>query len=537
MCPITLDIFYQPLWSALVYAMKPYSIAYPKRFRCCLAEKGSLVFWDKFDNQLLRPMCSPNAAIYASTLWMLYERMVLNWYQSDWTPAQCREAIRTHVLELNQQVDWDDEISFVTGIQESLKEPQSSQSMLTLHPKAETDDSGQIYRYLRANSWIKEIDEIGYRRIAYMPKQASGLLVSLNSLTQIKKRNVGARCQNIYLALKLALENPKANALQVEVAAEHAREFCTQLSTMAASCRELAHTILEETNTSQVLSKFFNDFINGSLLEDYSKLKSSDHPYRYRAATLELVNNTLLNTPLMEALRQSLTSQHTGQQAMEKQTEVQLRRDLADIYDCFQRIDEIMQRIEHYRSAMTRRTREAMQYAMSAPAGLGKQLDSAIVQVSQLRLDPSNQVELNMPLFRDQHFGYARAFRPRKTKPIPALLPLGDISIPEDAIAYNRAMDLYYRRRSEDAERLRLFIERHLGDADSLTTARISIDSLDDFIAFLQLRDLLHDAVPPSSPFYGLLDDYRVESFGDEVKNQFVVAPELRIERRRKVIL
>lgn len=489
------------------------------------------MFWDQFNVKLFRPLCSPHGRVYAQALWFLYNRMVVNWYEStDWTPKDCREAIQQCLLEMNQRIDWSEEDPFELGVTEVSYD--------------ETDDASRIYRYFKESGWIREIEEMGYRRIAYMPKQASGLLAAFDDLTRVRRSNIGARCQNIYLALKQALDDPKNNGIQVEVAAEHAREFCTQLSTMAASCRELAHGIMEETVTAKVLSKFFNDFIKGSLLEDYSTLKSRDHPYRYRAATLELVNKTLTNDLLLEALENGISASHgiqsntditAHQQSTHEMLQRQLRQDLQDIYRCFQRIDEIMQKIEHYRCTMTRRTREALQYAMSTPVSHAQNLDEIIQKVAAAKPAEDDTVPVPSTLYRDEYLSSGRGYRPRRVSAAAEILPVVKGVIPQKDIEFNRLMDAYYHRRAENKDRLRDLIERYLGEKDSITTDDIDVNNLDDFIAFLQLRDLLHDAVPPSGTFYELLEDYEVDVDESKVtENKYVVAPQLIVRRRRK---
>lgn len=482
------------------------------------------MFWENLDSKMFRPFSSPNASVYAQTLWALYSKMVVNWYdESDLTPRDCREAIQKNLLQMNQTLDWGQEEGLISG---------AASAVIADEP----DDASRIYRYLKETGWLREIEEVGYLRITYMPKMASRLLAAFDDITRVKRSNIGARCQNVYLALKQAIDDPRSNALQVEVAADHAREFCTQLSTMAASCRELAHRIMEETATAQVLARFFNDFIKGTLLEDYSRLKSKDHPYRFRAATLDLVQRTLVNDIMMDGLLKGLMLSNSSSKAsIEEEARVrqQLRTDLQDIYKCFQRIDDIMQKIEHYRCSMTKRTREAMQYAMSTPLEISTNIDNLVKRLGQCK----SELTVQSPLFRDQLVSEERAYRARKSA-IPAeILPLSKSEMPHDAIAMNRLMDAYYLRRSENKDRLRNFIETNMADKDKVTTADMAITCLDDFIASLQLRDLLNDAVPPSSPFYGLLEDFEVRSIPNEMtENTYLIAPLLLVTRRRRAL-
>jgi hypothetical protein len=192
-----------------------------------------------------------------------------------------------------------------------------------------------------------------------------------------------------------------------------------------------------------------------------------------------------------------------------------------------------MQKIEHYRCSMTKRTREAMQYAMSTPLEISSNIESLVKRLSQC----NSELCIQSPLYRDQLFGEERAYRARKAA-IPAeILPLSRSEMPHDAIEMNRLMDAYYFRRSENKDRLRAFIETNMAGEDKVTTADMEINCLDDFIASLQLRDLLNDAVPPSSPFYGLLEDFEVRSVPNEMtENTYLIAPLLQINRRRRAL-
>ena len=483
------------------------------------------MLWHKIDADLFRPLCSPNSAVYATILWALYTKMVVHWFdKDDWTPKDCRDAIQKTLAEQSQSIDWtQDKLAF-------------AQSDVTV--VEDSDEASRIYRYFRSVGWLREIEEVGYRQLAYMPQQASGLLCAFNDLSRQKTGNIGARCQNVYLALQQAVDNPGTNALQIEIAADHAREFCTQLSTMAASCRELAHEILEETATAKVLARFFDDFVNGRLLEDYSKLKNRDHPYRFRATTIELIQRTLADVGLMEALVQGLmpieavsATKLADDKAQHRQ---QLRQNLIDIHLCFQRIDDIMQKIEHYRGTMTKRTREALQYAMTTPVKLAANIDTVIGLLAK-NGGLYSQPRIAVPVSRHTHMGAHRHYRPRTIASSAQILPLVKSSIPQEQINFNQAMDLYYQRRIEDHHRLRACIEYNLGDQDQITTDDIEIGSLDDFMAYLQLRDLLNDAVPPSSPFYTLLDDFQVRAVKGQITiNTYLIAPKLTVSRRRK---
>ena len=473
------------------------------------------MFLDQIDTGLFRPLSSPNAMVYGISLWALYNRLVINQLDSnESTPKECRDAIHYALLENNQRIDW---------LKEELISPPEASD--------ENDDAARIYRYLRQCGWVKEMDEVGYRRITYMPRIAASLLSALDDISKAKPRNVGATCQGVYLSLRQAKENPAENASAVRFAADTARAYCSDLNNIAGSSREIAHQIIEENTTAEILAAFFNKFIKGILLADYSKLKTTNHPYRYRGETISLAVEILYDTQLMDSLASSLRRQEDNEIALDE-AKARLQTDLEDIYRCFQRVDDLMQRIDHYRQLMTKRSREAMQYAMTATPNLGNRIDKLI---SELKDPGYNHHKLPALVTSDSTLGPARLYVPKakqaEAKPVAISRP----PPPIEQIAISRAMDAYYGRRAENPQRIMDLLEVNLGSSQYITTDDINLTGLDEFLGYIQLRDLLHDAVPPSSAYRRLLHYYKVTSMpGESTSNQYLKAPKLRIERRRQ---
>ena len=72
-----------------------------------------------------------------------------------------------------------------------------------------------------------------------------------------------------------------------------------------------------------------------------------------------------------------------------------------------------------------------------------------------------------------------------------------------------------------------------MGDNQRITSDDIKLNSLEDFIAYLQLRDLLYDAVPKGSPYSMLIQLYKCRPIpGEFTENEYAIAPKILIERR-----
>ena len=178
---------------------------------------------------------------------------------------------------------------------------------------------------------------------------------------------------------------------------------------------------------------------------------------------------------------------------------------------------------------MTKRTREAMQYALTVTPELGKKLDNLIDGVARLPEDstiPSNQLT-------EFFITDSRLYQPR-TLQEPAEPTQVQKQQPNiEDIARSRAVDAYIKRRAPSPRRILHLIEKALGDKQRITSDEIEVNNLDDLIAFLQLRELLHDAVPPGSPFSQLVKIYKCKPVQNQyTENSFIVAPKMLMERR-----
>ncbi|WP_419571507.1 Wadjet anti-phage system protein JetA family protein [Rheinheimera sp.] len=466
------------------------------------------MFWDTINLELFKPFASPNANAYCVALWRLYETLVQNQLELDeCTPKEAKDEIRFAFLEHNQQINYANE------------------------DNVELCDSDEeyTYRYLKKCGWLREIDDVGYRRVTFMPQIASNLLSALDGIKRGAGARLAATCQTIFVSINSVLEHPSRNAFVISSAEDTARTFQEQLKAMAASCRDIAYRMREEQHGQELFRTFFKEFTKEILLEDYTKLKTTNHPYRYRQKTLAAVAEILYTQSILDEVVDSLDRTYEGRERYEIESEV--KQQLFNITIIFKNIDQLLIRIEEYRSAMTRRTREAMQYALTVSPQLSQKLDdvSRLVAQSQQRVFPG-------VLASERHIGRPRFYIPMIRRPEPEPTPITRKPPPIEKIAEQRAYDVFIRKRAPNPKRLIMMLEKHLQQKNQITTDDIVITTLDDFLAYLQLRDLLNGCVPKSNPFYPLLEHYDVRTVsGENTENQYLIAPKLIIRRKQAV--
>ena len=467
------------------------------------------MFWENINNDLFKPLASINSKIYSISLFALYRYLVVEQTEiGECTPIKAKQVIRNSLLENGQE----------THLQEEDEE---------LRVYDEPDDAARIYRRLKECGWLREMDGEGYRRETFMPSVAASIISALENISQGPIAKLGSTCQGIYSAIRTVQSNPQNGISNIEFAADCARRFYKELISMAANCQEIAYTMREEHTGKKLFETFFEDFLKKILLEDYSKLNLTTHPYRYRAVTISEIFDIQQNKQVWQALVEKHNKEYQTNSQLE--SEEQLNSELNDIVQILENIDTTLKRIDHYRRTMTKRTREAMQYALTVAPELGEKLDNLIVGVAKLPSDstiPSNQLT-------EYFITDSRLYQPRALQ-APAEPTLVQKQQPKiEDIARSRSVDAYIKRRAPSPRRILHLIEKALGNKQRITTDEIEVNNLDDLIAFLQMRDLLHDAVPPGSPYSQLVKIYKCKPVQNEyTENSFIVAPKMLIERR-----
>lgn len=471
------------------------------------------MFLDHININLFKPLVSINARLYGTGLWAIYEALVNQYVEGECTPKQARQVIYNALSFGNQNV------SSETWVHE---EDDGDEEILD-----HTTMASQIYTVLRKTGWVTEMDDIGYRRIVYMPQQSSRLLQAIKNVSDKRDFSMGATFQGVYSSL-LAVENhPLEYSTQISFAAKVTRELSNELKAVAASAREVTHKMREQSAGARLFQTFFDDFLN-ECLGSFDNIKINSHPNRYRSETLSVASRLLNDEEKLDqiSVRLAKESNHTDY-AAQKQHVI---RDLTEIFNVFSSIPRLMDIIEQYRSVTIRRTREAMQYSFEAVPEIGRKI-AAVTKA--LANHPLKEGELlPAPIIHEEYIADCRLSSPRKSKPEPLPTQQKQKTPNNWDIAYSRVYDEYLSRRTDQPKRLEAYILRELGDKSAVTTCDMIINGLDDFLAFIQLRELLHNSVPINSPFANLSKTFKVTPVTDVMTdNEYITAPSLRVER------
>lgn len=458
---------------------------------------------------IFKPLASnKNARVYTACIWALYDRLVRHQHSLDEChPKEAREIIRRALVQYNLQLD----------VEDFSENPDS----------VETDDTHRIYTLLRETGWLHEQATTGYRRICYIPQIPSQLVAALDLIKEGRIDEVGATCKGVYLQLVAAMQDPRENASQIAIARSMGINFLNTLSAMQGQMRDLIYQATENEAGFKIIKLFFEDFLKGILLKGYSHLKNANHPYRYREITIQKAIHIMTDDTLMDNLTLSLCSEN--KQTSTEKVRQELKTDLSIIIDTFDNIDKLLSRIDDYRRSLTTRTRETIEYMRSSLPGLDQQFVDQIVKVSGM----SDTTMLPSP---GEQYSSLNEYRLRRPSTLQVKPQATELEMPYKnplKLAENMAIREYLKRRRENPARVYAYLERHLGKKSYITSDELQIETLEDMLAFIQLRRLLHNAVPPKSRYYKLTQHFLVMPIaGEYTENKYLSTPKLKIERR-----
>tara|TARA_R110001599_G_scaffold213875_3_gene411689 strand:- start:1887 stop:3290 length:1404 start_codon:yes stop_codon:yes gene_type:complete len=467
------------------------------------------LFLDVIPNDLFKPLASKNARLYAIGLYALYNRLIANQSEGDeCTPKEAKNTIRYELYNYAQELDW-------------------SQEEDSLDLDDDTDIASRIYNRLKNTGWLIEMDDIGYRRITSFPHISAQLLIAFAKIGDQGELDIGSVCQGVMNSLQQAIKDPSSGSKLITFSAKSANGFYAEALALSFTTRELAYRMMNQSNSSEQLSTFFDEFINKVFARDYRTLHSRDNPYRFRSAVLSLVAEIKFDQNIMSKVVEGKKTTQPDLSA--EDATAQIVQELDTIFKVFTNIDKLMEGMERYRRSMTKRTKEAIRYSYRSSPDLGRRINDVLIKIS----GQENNTLFPAPFIEDYYLSPKRAYEQRIPAPEQEATEIKPNYIPVEQIAYDRALKAYFQRRMENPKRLMGYLERHLKQQGSISTDDLAIESLDDLLAYIELRNLIYQNAQSGQSSNHLSSKYKVTPVKNAItQNKYIVAPKLIIERR-----
>ena len=392
-----------------------------------------------------------------------------------------------------------------------------------------------IYARLIDTGWLEE-SRYGLRVTADMPPAAMRLADFLSTLHQGSSEQLGGLIVEVRNALEGVRVNATHNALGLHKAAQDALGFGRYLRSVLSSLREIEKQVLTSRDLGERLQHFFEDFVDRILLQDYAAISTTAHPYRFRYAILDAVQQ-LEDSPVdVDSLAKAYSEAHLAPDR--ERAHDMVFDDLDKIRRVLGQIDEAFLHIQQHRARLEVRLRNTVRYA-------GRRADAFLRLSEKLIMDldrlvehrKGERVELAVPGFLHlvaSPYSSALLARSRGERPE---IEVGTIALPEPEPIHLLRRQL----EREYLDRITVVPEKVLGFLHARVTGtrvearELEIGGLDDFLAFEAMRRAargMANGECPDALSRRLRDIYEFELIEDgSVDNDWVTCDNFVIRR------
>jgi hypothetical protein len=472
--------------------------------------------FDRLPDRLFSPLASANRRIYGALLLDLYP-LFFDQIHADVFPS--RDTVRQEIEER------------LAVMAAAWQEEPDASPVLTPVPaptsESEVNPAAQAYRRLLAAGWIEEEME-GYRVRVTVPPAVGTLWASLMEVARPDRVFYGGMVLSIFNNVQRAWEEPKAQVLALRQAAREARRFIQHLNTMIYGLKGLLGEISGCDDHRRILSRFFDDFVERILIQDYKRLKTRNNPFRYRQQILQRVRELEYDVERKQALVEGYLEQ-TGESDSESAWQ-SINDDIRHLRDCFERLDGHLERVDRFRARVERRVADTVRYLDRTQPGMATRMATLLRGLGPrlAGLADGEATPLSLPLIDVLPVGpQSLKEAPRHRHP-PEPRPLVSRAVDPEIQARQQALRAYLDRRRIDPRRIALYLERQLAGRGQIDGAAMTIGSVEDFIAFTHVRHLGY--LPGAGR---LRQAYRVEQRDGVIDNDWVRCPGFCVQRRQ----
>lgn len=473
--------------------------------------------FDRVPDRLFSPLASANRRTYGVLLLDLYP-LFFDQIHADVFPS--RETVRHEIEErlAVMAVAWQEE-----------QEPDADalSAPLTSASEHEFTPAALVYRRLLVAGWFEEEQE-GYRVRVTVPPAVGTLWGSLMEVARPDRVFYGGMVLSIFNNVQKAWEEPQAQVLALRQAAREARRFIQHLNTMIYGLKGLLGDITASDDHRRILSRFFEDFVERILVQDYKRLKTRNNPFRYRQQILQRVRELEYDLERKQALVAGYLEQ-TGE-ADAPSAGRAINDDIRQLRDVFERLDGHLERVDRFRARVERRVADTVRYLDRTQPGMAARFATLLRDLGPRLADWEDEAAspLPLPLIDVLPVG-ARSLKeaPRHHRP-PEPRPLVSRAVDPAVQARQQALRAYLDRRRIDPKRIALYLECQLAGRGRVEGAAMTIGSVEDFIAFTHARHLNY--LPGAGR---LRQTYQIETREGLIANDWLRCPDFAVWRRQ----
>ncbi len=456
--------------------------------------------FDRIPDRLFSPLSGGNRRIYAALILDLYP-LFFDQIHSDVFPS--KETVRHEIEErlAVMSIIWQEEAD-----QNSAGEPDSTPAVTA-------------YRRLLGVGWFEEESE-GYQVRVTVPPAVGTLWASLMEIARPDQVFYGGMVLSIFNNVQKAWEEPEKQVLALRQAAREARRFLQHLNTMIYGLKGLLGDISGFDDHRMVLSRFFEDFVERILVQDYKRLKTRNNPFRYRQQILSRVRELEFDLERKQALVAGFMEQ-TGVIDSEQAWQA-INDDIDRLRGVFEQVDAHLSRVDRYRARVERRVADTVRYLDRSQPGMAAKIAGMLQRLGPLVADLTDGDESlpGLPIIDVLPVGAQSLKEAPCHRQPPEPRPLRTHLADPEVQARQKALRAYLDKRRIDPRRIADYLERHLNNRSSINGDSMTIKGVEDFIAFIHLRHL--EYLPGAGR---LRRSYRIELIDGWIDNDWVRCP------------
>lgn len=357
------------------------------------------------------------------------------------------------------------------------------------HAGATSDAMGRarhIYHRLLATGWLEET-RYGLKVTLDMPAAAMRLAEFLCTLREGVSEELGGLIVQVKNGLDALEANARENALGLHKAARDSASFGRYLRSVLSALREIDRQILTSDSVGERLRFYFEDFVERILLQDYTAITTTAHPYRYRHRIFERLEAVEESAADIDLLAHAYRDAHLAADPVVARDMV--FDDLATIRRVFERIDDVFERIQQHRGRLETRLRNTVRYAGRRTGGFLARSEPLLLRLDKLRARQPEALTVPGPLEPTARpLSPLLLARPRAGR-APVIGGVIALPMPDPLRELRKRLEReYLDRLTVLPEQVSRFLERRVPPFGEAAADGFPIDTVDDFLAFEALR-------------------------------------------------
>jgi len=299
----------------------------------------------------------------------------------------------------------------------------------------EIASSDYLYLKMREGGWLVEESERWLIRVS-MPEGHRRLMTVLRELKENIAKSFTGLVSQVSSLIDAAVDNPTMHATNIDAAWQTAIGFRRHMVAIDSALSAVSKRLNNAEGTDDTVNLFFAEFVDRILIRDWTKILSSNNPWRSRHHVTRAVRSILGAEDAMKMAVAAYVEAGHAQDVSEG--EALIKRRLSEISSAFEDIETLRVRIDQGQVSIEGRIRDMLRFIGRNPATIREKLEACLAELSLLE----DYVELPCGLpFLNVLEPVGESRFPEAREPLPP---------PEARVLRPRVEDPFRRRYVED---------------------------------------------------------------------------------------